>query len=88
MADGYVLSQREILRDDMDLEVFGGDQFETFQLPITQIETLTDLDFGDLRDGDTFGESFDEHLDEELEQVGGEGQARKIRSLEDIRLDV
>jgi endonuclease G len=89
VADGYLLSQRDILRDNMNLEIFGGDQFETFQVPIGRIENLTALDFGTLRTGDTFDETFEEGLgvDLDLELVGGAREARRIRSLADIRLD-
>lgn len=84
VADAYLLSQRDILRDDMDLEAFGGDRFETFQVPITEVESLTGLDFGSLRSEDTFGEVL--AVGAELESVGGVREARPIRSFDDIRL--
>ncbi len=90
VADGYLLSQRDILASNMNLEVleaFGGDDFGTFQVSIADIEALTDLDFSDLRAGDTFEELFGEGLEEASERAGGLGLARQIRSLKDIRLD-
>lgn len=50
-ATAYLLSQAGMIED---LEfVFG--PFRTYQIPIRQVETLTDLDFGNLRDFDPLG---------------------------------
>ena len=48
------------------------------------VDRETDLDFGDLSSGDSFGENADAGL--ELELIAGRREARRIRSLDDIRL--
>ena len=63
-------------------ERLGGESFddlgdvEHYQTSVAEIEGLTGLDFGPLRDADTFGDS--ESLDTRL---------RPVRSFEEIRLD-
>jgi endonuclease G len=52
LASAYVLGQADLL-DDF-LEDFGDGGFRTFQLSIADLEAMTDLDFGALRDGDSF----------------------------------
>jgi DNA/RNA endonuclease G (NUC1) len=48
-ATGYLLSQADLLTD---LEAFVFGPFKTYQVPITQIERLSGLDFGKLRASD------------------------------------
>jgi len=52
-ATAYVLSQRDLISG---LEfVFG--QFRTFQVPVAEVERMTDLGFGPLRKADPLGEA-------------------------------
>lgn len=56
-ATGYVLSQASLISD---LE-FAFGEFRTFQVPITQIEEMTGLDFNDLRTHDPLAQTDDPH---------------------------
>ena len=61
-ATGYLVSQAGLLTD---LEfVFG--EVRTYQVPITDIETWTDLKFGTLRSHDPLGKIEGVHLAREL----------------------
>ncbi|ANU10154.1 endonuclease [Planococcus antarcticus DSM 14505] len=48
-ATAYLQTQEDLIGGDLEF-VYG--QFETYQVPIEQIEKLTDLDFGGLRQAD------------------------------------
>ena len=69
-ATGYTVSQSDLLTD---LE-FAFGEFKTYQVPVAQIETLTGLGFGVLKEADPLGsiESADAH--------------RELRAADDIRV--
>jgi endonuclease G len=48
-STAYLQSQRDLISD---LEAFGYGEYKTYQVPVAHIETLTGLDFGELRDHD------------------------------------
>ena len=66
----------------MGLENFGDNLFEVFQVPVTDIEDLTGLDFGGLRANDNFDEVMEEGA--ELESIGARSRVRRVRSLDDV----
>lgn len=66
-ATAYLQTQEDLIGGNLEF-VYG--QFETYQVPIAQIEELTGLDFGGLRKADPLAE----------------GQAARIQRREDIRL--
>jgi endonuclease G len=68
-ATAYLQTQKNLL---VDLE-FAYGQYQTYQVPVTQIESLTGLDFGALRDHDPLGD---------IEATA----VRQIAASEDIRL--
>jgi len=51
-AAAYLLSQGELLRAPPEEFVFG--EYKTFQLPVSELEERTGLEFGELRDRDAF----------------------------------
>jgi endonuclease G len=51
-AAAYVLSQGELLRAPPEEFVFG--EYKTFQLPVSELEKRTDLEFGELHEHDAF----------------------------------
>ncbi|NNF77094.1 MAG: DNA/RNA non-specific endonuclease, partial [Rhizobiales bacterium] len=51
-AQAFVLRQDHLVRDS-DLEIVFGSGFETFQLPVEELERMTGLDFHRLRHADT-----------------------------------
>lgn len=66
-ATAYLQTQEDLIGGDLEF-VYG--QFGTYQVPVTQIEELTGLDFGNLRDADPMAA----------------GQAARVQRAEDIRL--
>lgn len=92
-AQAFVLMQDHLVRPQ-DLEFVFGREFETFQLPVSELELMTGLDFDGLKDADTFGLEPDTR-----EQIAGEPQehappftpatslAIPIRTLDDVVLD-
>ena len=48
-ATAYLQSQRDLV-STLEAEVYG--EYKTYQVPVTHIEQLTELDFGELRDHD------------------------------------
>lgn len=66
-ATAYLQTQEDLIGGNLEF-VYG--QFATYQVPIAQIEELTGLDFGELRNFDPLAE----------------GQAAKVQSAEDIQV--
>ncbi len=66
-ATAYLQTQEDLIGGDLEF-VYG--QFGTYQVPVTQIEALTGLDFGELREADPMAA----------------GQAARVQRAEDIRL--
>ncbi|AIY06255.1 endonuclease [Planococcus sp. PAMC 21323] len=52
-ATAYLQTQENLIEGDLEF-VYG--QFETYQVPVTKIEELTGLDFGELRQADPLAE--------------------------------
>nr|WP_276323942.1 DNA/RNA non-specific endonuclease [Planococcus halocryophilus] len=65
-ATAYLQTQENLIVGDLEF-VYG--QFQTYQVPVTKIEELTGLDFGELRQADSLAE----------------GQAALVSNREDIR---
>ena len=66
-ATAYLQTQEDLIGGNLEF-VYG--QFATYQVPVGQIEELTGLDFGELRNFDPLAE----------------GQAAKVQHAEDIRI--
>jgi endonuclease G, mitochondrial len=70
-ATGYTVSQSDLLTD---LE-FAFGQFKTHQVPVAQIESLTGLGFGTMKDADPLGSI-----------EGVDGASRELRAADDITI--
>jgi endonuclease G len=75
-ATAYLLSQAQLIRD---LEAFTYGAYRTFQVPVRQIETVTGLDFGELR-------GFDPLRADESAHEADTVAAREIQHFGQIRL--
>ena len=75
-ATAYLLSQADLVRD---LEAFTYGAYRTFQVPLRQIETITALDFGELR-------RFDPLRTDETVLEADPFIAREIQNFGQIRL--
>jgi endonuclease G len=74
-ATGYLLSQEELLKSLAVPEVFSYGAYKTFQVKVSDIEDLTGISFGSLRDNDPLA------ADEALERG-----PKEIPTFEDIRI--
>jgi len=71
-ATGYLLSQEKLIANLESAEAFHYGAYKTFQVPLTQIEALTDISFGVLVDADP------------LERMESTGVLREVTSAESM----
>lgn len=89
-AQAFILYQGHLVKPD-DLELVFGRDFEEYQVTVEELERLTGLDFGILRDADTFAVTPEMRTERRgrMESVSGlsidrSDQIKRLYSLDDI----